>query len=269
MQDVPLAIYVYAFTSSHLSQLPLVKIDEENQRTPLLGVDDEHPLSFYQYEGLNAIISSVSLQDFIGETGELNVQNIAWLTPRACRHALVIDQLTLQSPVYPLSFGTLFSNLDALQQEMAQRSVEILHFLKLIDGCDEWSLEATLDQKKAVDYLFEQGLKDGRFLLPEGAGRRHLEEQKIRRFLTSDMSTWLESCLAKLDNDLLPLIRESRSRRLLDNKVLHEAYLVPVEHVQVFKDIVSLIESHYQVYGLNFRLTGPWAAYSFCQSKTQ
>ncbi len=246
-----LAIYLYGFT------LP------DSVAPSILGVDDEHFISVHQYAGLNAVISSVVLGDFTGEVGENNVQNIAWLTPRACRHALVIDKLMEQGSVYPLSFGTLFSNLSALEQEMKHRSTQVLAVLQHIAGCQEWSLEATLDRKQAVDALLAEGLQSGHFCLPDGAGRRHLEEQKLRRTLTADLNRWLAESLAFLQNELSPLTRDFRSRRLSDDKVLHWAYLLPVEKVAVFQQQVSAISSHYEAYGFNFRMTGPWAAYSF------
>jgi hypothetical protein len=101
--------------------------------------------------------------------------------------------------------------------------------------------------------------------LPEGAGRRHLEEQKLRRTLTADLNAWLAECLDSLQNELRPLMRDFRSRRLLDDKILHWAYLLPVEQVAAFQQQVSNITSRYEVYGFSFRVTGPWAAYSFCQ----
>jgi len=246
-----LAIYLYGFT------LP------DSVAPSILGVDDEHFISVHQYPGLNAVISSVVLGDFTGEVGENNVQNIAWLTPRACRHALVIDKLMEQGSVYPLSFGTLFSNLSVLEQEMKHRSTQVLAVLQHIAGCQEWSLEATLDRKQAVDALFSEGLQSGRFCLPDGAGRRHLEEQKLRRTLTTDLNRWLAECLTSLQNELSPLMRDFCSRRLSDDKVLHWAYLLPVEKVAVFQQQVSAISQNYEAYGFNFRVTGPWAAYSF------
>lgn len=172
-----LAIYLYGFTSPDLV-VPSI-----------LGVDDEHLISAHQYAGLNAVFSSVVLGDYTGDVGEKNVQNIAWLTPRACRHGLVIDKLMEQGAVYPLSFGTLFSNLSALEQEMKRRSTQVLAVLQHIAGCQEWSLEATLDRKQAVDTLLAEGLQSGRFCLSDSAGRRHLEEQKLRRTLTGELNT--------------------------------------------------------------------------------
>lgn len=247
------AIYLYGFT------LP------NSVAPPIFGVDNQHPISAHQCAGLNAAISSVLLSDFTGEIGENNVQNVAWLTPRACRHALVVDKLMVQGPVYPLPFGTLFSSLSALEQEMQYRSTEVLEVLRHITGCQEWSLEATLDRKQAVDSLFAEGLHSGRFCLPEAAGRRHLEEQKLRRTLTAELNDWLAQCLTSLQDELRPLMRDSRSRRLLDDKVLHWAYLLSEGEVAAFQQQVADIADRYEAYGFSFRVTGPWAAYSFCQ----
>jgi hypothetical protein len=248
-----LAIYLYGFT------LP------GSTSPPILGVDDQHPLKVHQCGGLNALISSVALGDFTGEAGETNLQTISWITPRACRHGQVIDRLMEQGPVYPLPFGTLFSGLSSLEQEMMRRSAEVLSALQHIAGCQEWSLEATLDRKLAVDSLLAEGLQSGRFCLPEASGRRHLEEQKLRRALTSDLNDWLTQCLTSLQNELRPLMRDFHSRRLLDDKVLHWAYLLPVEKTAAFQQQVSNITERYGAYGFCFRVTGPWAAYSFCQ----
>ena len=247
------AIYLYGFT------LP------NSVAPPILGVDNQHPIGTHQCAGLNAVISSVPLSDFTGEIGETNVQNVAWLTPRACRHALVADRLMVQGPVYPLPFGTLFSSLIALEQEMQCRSVEVLDVLRHITGCQEWSLEATLDRKQAVDSLFAEGLHSGRFCLPEAAGRRHREEQKFRRNLAPELTDWLAQSLPTLQEELPPMMSDFRSRRLLDDKVLHWAYLLSEEKVAAFQQQVTNIADRYETYGFSFRVTGPWAAYSFCQ----
>ncbi|MDD5271147.1 MAG: GvpL/GvpF family gas vesicle protein [Methylovulum sp.] len=248
-----LAIYLYGFT------LPGAAAPQ------VLGVDDEHPLSLYTHAGLDALVSSVALGDFTGEVGENNVQDLAWLTPRACRHALAIEKLMAQGPVYPVPFGTLFSNADALAQEMARRCAEVLAVLQYITGCQEWALEALLDRKQAVEALLAEGLHSGRFCLPESAGRRHLEEQKLRRTLMADLDGWQAYCLDLLQNDLQPLMRDFRSRRLLDDQVLHWAYLLPEGKVAAFLQQVEDISRRYESYGFSFRVTGPWAAYSFCQ----
>ena len=251
-----LAIYLYGFTLPEL--IP----------PTVLGIDNEHSISVHCCANLNAIISTTALADFTGELGETNLQNVAWLTPRAYRHAQVIDQCMEQGAVYPLSFGTLFSNIDALEQEMHRRAADVLAVLNHITGCQEWALEATLDRKQAVDTLLTEGLVSGRFSLPDSVGRRHLEEQKLRRRLTADLNDWLVECLTTLQAELQPFMRDFRARRLVDDKIVNWAYLLPVEQAEGFRQQVEDISHRYAVYGFNFRITGPWAAYSFCQLTT-
>jgi hypothetical protein len=253
MTETVLAIYLYGFTLSEVIE------------PKVLGVDNSHAVSTHRYADLNAIISPVALADFTGEVGEDNLQNVAWLTPRACRHALVIDKTMLSGSVYPVPFGTLFSNLQALEQEMQRRTTEVTTVLKHITGCEEWAVEASLERKQAVDALFSQGLQSGRFVLPDSVGRRHLEEQKLRRTLNNELNAWLVDCLSTLQSELMALAYDFRERRLSEEKVLHWAFLLPVEQVSAFQAQVADLTECYASYGFNFRVTGPWAAYSFCR----
>jgi hypothetical protein len=148
---------------------------------------------------------------------------------------------------------------------MQRRAKDVLAILEHISGCEEWALEATLDRKQAIERLFVEGLQLGRFVLPESAGRRHLEEQKLRRSLNNELNDWLVDCLTAWQTELSTMARDFRSRRLSDEKVLHWAYLLPVEKVPTFQEHVADLTERYASYGFSFRVTGPWAAYSFCQ----
>ncbi|MFZ2725977.1 MAG: GvpL/GvpF family gas vesicle protein [Methylococcaceae bacterium] len=254
------AIYLYGFThyangfTQGLPKLPVIN-----------GIDDSHAITSHTYADLTAIISAVALADFTGEVGEENLQNVAWLTPRACRHALVIEQCMREAAVYPVPFGTLFSNLIALEQEMQRRSHDVLAVLEHILGCEEWAVDASLDRKQAIEALFTQGVASGRFVLPESAGRRHLEEQKIRRQLNNELNDWLAELLNSWQTDLNAQARDFCERRLAEDKILHWAYLMPIAGVTDFQARLAELGSRYADYGFNFRITGPWAAYSFCQ----
>jgi hypothetical protein len=238
------AIYLYGFTLSDSSL-------------------SSEAVMIYQYAGLAAMISLVDVAEFTGELGELNLQNVEWLTPRVCRHGWVIEKFSQQGAVYPLPFGTLFSSFAALQQTMSQRAEQVLSKLEQIAGCQEWALEASLDRQQAVEVLLAEGLANGRFSLPETLGRRHLEEQKLRRHLLGQLNDWLAECLAAQWQILMRLARDARQRKLGDDKVLNWAFLLAQEHLPAFELQIALLSQHYQPYGFQFRLTGPWAAYSF------
>jgi len=230
------------------------------------GVDENRPTQVHAVGGLSAVVSWVALEDFTGATGEANLQDIAWLGPRACRHAVVVEQVMAVAPVFPLPFGTLFSSLTVLEQEINRRSGEISAVLEKVAGCQEWSVQGSLDRNAAVDYRLVDGLQSGRLKLPDAIGRRHLEEQKIRRQLASDLDDWLSERLESLQQELAGFARDFRQRRLTENKVSHWAFLVPEGQVEAFQIKLGQMTREQEAFGLALRLTGPWPPYTFSQS---
>lgn len=246
------AVYLYCFTQQGLPVLPGPAVDENR------------PVTIFEHRGLTAVISSVCLNDYIGETGETHLQDIAWVGPRACRHAAVVEQVMVRGPVFPLPFGTLFSSLAALEQEITQRSAEVASTLRHLSDCQEWAVEGTLERKLALDALFADGLQSGRIRLPDARGRRHLEEQRLRRELALDLDAWTRQQLELLQTEITPLARDFRCRRLLNGRILHWAFLLPVTQVEAFRRQVDESACRLQDYGLTVRLSGPWPPYSFC-----
>ena len=251
--DSTQAIYLYGFVPS-------------NRVAPAMqGIDDAHSLELHACDGLIAVVSLVSLVDFESIDSEDNTQYLSWLTPRACRHSAVIDKVMEQGAIYPLSFGTLFSSVDALEQVMRQRSNDVSAALQHIADCQEWSLEVTVDRNQAVDNLLGEELSSGRISLPEASGRRHLEEKKLRRNLHAGLSDWMESTLVAIYERIEPMTRDACQRKLSDQKVMHWAFLIPEDGAASFLPHIDQIATDYQSFGFNFRLTGPWAAYSFAR----
>lgn len=248
------AVYLYCFT---LPGLPA-------PAGP--GVDEQRPILVHTHGGIAAVVAGVRVGDFTGEQGESHLRDIAWLGPRALRHAAVVEQAMAAGPVFPLPFGALFSGWVALDQAIEDRAAEITDSLRRVADCQEWSVEGTLDRQQAVTFLLKEGLQSGRFQLPEAAGRRHLEEQKLRRNLAAELNGWLEQRFLAMQQELAGLSRESRSRRLLEERILHWAYLVPAHQSEAFRRTVSAMTDLHAASGLRLRLTGPWPPYTFCQS---
>lgn len=248
------ALYVYAFTWP-------------GQPVPAgPGMDENQRIQIHTHSGIAALVAEVDVRDFTGDLGERHLQDIAWLGPRACRHAAVLDQAMATGPVFPLPFGTLFSGWSALEQAIEQRSAEITNTLRQVADCQEWSVEGTLNRKQAVDFLLAEGLRSGLHRLPEASGRRHLEEQKLRRTLAAQLEDWLDPRIIEIHRDLITFCRDSRPRRLLNDRVFHWAFLVPVNQIEAFRQTLDVITDSQASTGLNLRLTGPWPAYSFCKT---
>ena len=248
------ALYLYGFT------WPDLPVPEG------YGADANQRIQTHAHGGIAALVAEVDACDFTGDLGEQHLRDVAWIGPRACHHAAVLDRAMAHGPVFPLPFGTLFSGWEALEQAIEQRATEISNTLRHVANCQEWSVEGVLNRKQAVDFMLAEGLRSGCHRLPEATGRRHLEEQKLRRALAEQLEAWLNPRIADIHRELAALSRDSRTRRLLNDRILHWAFLVPVHQAEAFRQTVGAITYSQAPTGLSLRLTGPWPAYTFCQT---
>ncbi len=73
----------------------IVKNGEQATRMiPSGGIDELQAPFFQSFGKVAAILNLVSQAEFCGPAGETNLQDLAWLAPRACRHQAVIEQVT-------------------------------------------------------------------------------------------------------------------------------------------------------------------------------
>lgn len=230
------------------------------------GVEEGHPPFSHEYGGLAALVSEVPVALFAGKAGETNLQDIAWVGPRACRHEAVIEQAMTGGPVYPLPFGTLFSSLAALEEKMAICREGIETVLKRVAGCEEWGVKGTLDRPEALDALLRARLESGRLALPEAPGRRHLEARRQRRTLEPELPRWLDHLISTLETELHPLARGRVHRRTVGTEGggFNWAFLVPAAGAEAFGQRLAEATQRYAASGLTLHCTGPWPPYSFC-----
>jgi hypothetical protein len=146
------------------------------------GVDGQHPLSvFRRFPDLCAVLSEVALEDFCGPLVELQMQQLAWVGPRACRHEDVVEKVMRHSPVLPARFGTLFSTLESLGEFLARHRKAISQFLDKVALQEEWSVKGLLDRGHAGQALVAESMaaRQGQLaVLPPGT--RYFQEQLIR-----------------------------------------------------------------------------------------
>ena len=58
-----------------------------------IGVDGQCAVGVRACGEIGAVFSEVELAEFCGETAEARLQDLAWLGPRVCRHAAVIEEV--------------------------------------------------------------------------------------------------------------------------------------------------------------------------------
>ncbi|MCF7985711.1 MAG: GvpL/GvpF family gas vesicle protein [Thiohalocapsa sp.] len=231
----------------------------------LPAVDEARPLRLQCHGGLIALTSRVCRADYEGEAGEANLADIAWVGPRALRHQAVLEAAQASTTIMPLPFGTLFSCESALEHEMLQRRDEIESVLRRLAGCVEWAVQGMLDRRAAVDVRVRQAIAAGRYVPAASPGRRHLEEQRLRRALERDLDDWANTAAAGLLESLRALSAGFVERRVQATGALafNWAFLVPDAAAAAFHERLDTRRHALAEQGLDVACKGPWPAYSF------
>ncbi|WP_058557737.1 GvpL/GvpF family gas vesicle protein [Thiohalocapsa sp. ML1] len=255
--DADEAVYLYGFVSDSgaASGLP----------PALPAVDPERPLGLYRHAGLIALVSPVRRTDFDGDDGAANLADIGWVGPRALRHQAVLDAALAEAAVYPLPFGTLFSSPAALAAEMELRRDDIGAALARLAGCAEWAVQGELDRDAALDALVRDAIVAGDWTPPAAPGRRHLEEQRLRRELDAELDNWAEAAAATLADALAAASRGHAQRRIPAGQTLafNWAFLVPTDGLDDFHAAIDTTGPVLAGHGLRVVCKGPWPGYSF------
>ena len=235
------------------------------------GIDGEHPLVIESIGDVAAIFSEVNLEDFSGPEARNNLENLAWVAPRALRHEEVVLAAMEQGLVLPVRFGTVFSSLGAI--EPLRRCQDIFaEFFRDIAGKREWTLKGYADLPRVRAQLAEVRLAEQKERLAElSPGKRYFLEQKIKGAVDRDMTSWLK----ETERDIVSLVREVSDRfsscRLQSREVtgkdeemfFHSALLVPDRSATIMQSLTHEWNERREALGLRMELSGPWPPYHF------
>jgi hypothetical protein len=228
--------------------------------------------------------------------GEKNLQDLAWLAARACRHQAVLEQVMRLGPVLPARFGTLFSSPASLGCFLGKHEAAIARFLERVGSQQEWSVKGFLDPARAeAEWLARRRPEERRLQAaaprpmaeaewlsqwsPEepappapSPGAAYLQEQSLRMQAKQALDDRLAEACDGLFNELSPLASEIVPGRFLARlmpeaareMVLNWALLLPAAAVPDFRGRIERANSQQNSDGLAFEVSGPWPPYSFC-----
>ncbi len=258
---------LYLFCLARLSLLP-----------PLPGAGlDGRPLCLASLGDLAAIYCDVPLEEYCGPEAAQNLQDLSWVGPRACRHQKVVEAVMRNSPVLPARFGTLFSCRERLEQLLRVHHDTVARFLDRVADQEEWAVKGLLTRALALEtHLAQRLAQEGDRLEGLPAGRRYLEEQRLRRGVERELPRWLREVCQELGAALQDCALHWVQGRLSDRggngsgqeMILNWAYLVPKAAAAGFKARIEAANRLHSPNGLVFECTGPWPPYSFSPSLT-
>jgi hypothetical protein len=268
------AYYLYGFTTAGtggaaepphggpVADLDLGEIDggEEERSRPVVWTCGK----------LAAVVRPVATAEFCGPTAEKNLQDVAWLAPRACRHQAVLDAILHRGAVWPARFGTLFSSLASLGAFVRQHETTIAGFLTRTAGHEEWAVQGWLDRARAeTDLLHGLRAASAGGLSP---GLAYLQERRLHQHLRGSCDERITAVSDWLADQLGGYAQEATPRRILSGDtasheremVWHWAFLLPRAAVAGFRERIDGANATPHLAGLSFEISGPWPAASFC-----
>jgi hypothetical protein len=214
------------------------------------GIDEPHPPFFRRSGRVAAVLSRVSQSEFCGSPGEKNLQDLAWLAPRACRHEAVLE-----------SFMRLHESAMG-------------RFLERVAGQEEWAVKGFFDQARAESDWLAQWRCEKPCRTDSPPGLAYLQEQSLRLQAREALDDRLAKVCGDLESELSLVASDMAPRRILARErpeagremILNWALLLPSAAVADFRGRVERVNAQEPLGGLAFEVSGPWPPYSFCQA---
>lgn len=235
------------------------------------GLNDGAPLLTKDFANVSAVVSEVPLNEYCGESAENNLQDLAWVGPRALRHAEIIEFVRSYSPVLPSRFGTLFSSEESLKKLLEWNAGKIDRFLDAVSGNDEWSVKVVSSRASIVGKLFADKLAgQSEALAGMAPGLRYFKERQLRTAVEKEVGDWLRAILTAVATELTQCSEDWQKREIAGGQeeadmviVANWAFLVDREVEEDFKRCLSRANAKHTRSGLLFEVSGPWPPYSF------
>lgn len=231
------------------------------------GVDGRHATRLRVCGESCAAYCEVDLDEFVGERADAQLQDLAWLGPRVCRHEVVIEQIMKQAPVLPARFATLFSSPDHLDQFVLEHREGIAGFFTELAGQQEWAVKGLFDRAGALERLSHPAQEE-----PAGSlGGRYLQKRRIRVQAERELNQRLRMFSQHLAAALGAHAGAFRERKVVapaaeetaTQVVLNWAFLISPEALDDFRASLQRFNDGEAFPGLLLALSGPWPPYSF------
>ncbi len=244
------------------------------------GIDEKGEVFTRTYQGLEAVVSMVPLEEFDSETIQVKARNdLQWIKEKAVIHETVIEEAMRDGgeilSLIPMKFGTIFKEEKALRGTLKKHREQFMKTLKKLEGRQEWGVKAYLTDQQ----MFEQAVKDNNAAIQNKAGEiarwpegmAFFMEEELREVIAREVSKELNHVVEGLYESLSRHAESSVQNHVLGREltgkrepmVFNAAYLVPAGKIEEFEEAARRLNQEIRNKGLNLEFNGPWPAYHF------
>lgn len=254
---------LYLFCLTRASSLPKM----EDELLPNFS-----PLFIHPFQAFNAILSWVPEKEYQEQSVDSNLINTEVFLQRIFFHERVVEKIMCDDAVFPIGFGTLFSSIASLEEQILTHQTFITSCLTNLNQKEEYAVRVYLHQDKALESLLSTMLQERESSwASSSSGVQYLKKQQlhneIQRNLNQHLGGMLDEVLSIFHGYATDFKNRKNTAQASDihgTSIFHWAFLIPRGGSLLFKEQVELMNDKYNLFGLHFVLTGPWPAYSFC-----
>lgn len=218
-------------------------------------------LEVLEHHGLQAVVSTVDLDEY-GEDGlRANLEQLEWLETTARTHDAVIKAVSDHGPVAPMRLATIFLNDANLQRRLDEWFSALEQALDRVEGRLEWSVKvlSPSNAEKVAAGQAPRPVSGAEYLRQKKA---QVEQRTALEADAYEQAGAIEDAL--LDQAVAVRVLAAQDPRLTGHQgtmVLNAAYLVEQADGESFLDEVRAQAAQYP--GLVVDVGGPWPPYSF------
>jgi hypothetical protein len=233
------------------------------------GLGDS-PIEVVSQGGLDAVVSTVDLDEFGEDALRRNLEDLAWLERVARRHDDVVHAVARRGPAAPLRLATICLGDDGVRRRLDEWHDAMTTVLDRIDARSEWSVKVVLPARPST----EPAAGEGEATSGPGSGAAYLMRKKRQ---TEQRATADQDAAAQADRVYDTLGRAAVAGRRLPPQdprlsghqgtmTLNAAFLVDDDASTAFTDAVAAVSSELPDGAL--QVAGPWPPYSFATLDT-
>lgn len=224
-----------------------------------------------ELDGVAAAVSRVPGDAYAPAAIEPRLGDLGWVSEQGVQHERVVAWFVDHAQILPVRLLTLYSSLDTLRDDAAERTPAIRERMRRFQGRREWDVKVSYRPavlERRIGEVSEAVAALDRELTEASPGRRYLLQRKRADLATAELGRSARELADRFYASLgprvehaarVPLPREAAELPVVLNAaLLVRADAEPELHAHVAAEAGRLAEL-----GLEVAFSGPWAPYRF------
>ncbi|MCL7745810.1 GvpL/GvpF family gas vesicle protein [Halalkalibacter alkaliphilus] len=265
LKDEPTYVYALVPTS-------------EKDRIPLIerrGVDDQNSVFLSQFGEIIVVACKLNADDYSKENLEQHAQNPNWVKAKATHHHEIIKEIHDHCTVLPLKFCAIYSNKDAINEELNKKKEDICRLFSLFKDRAGWNVKIYYQKEMFIKYMnnhnvaLQEMKQEIQILSP---GKQFLMKKKydlqLDQIVNQEVKSLTDNIQTRLmkssDNYVSKKIWNKQITNKKEDMVSNSVYLIHNDKaLKNFKQDIEQIQKDYKELGFLIDCTGPWPPYDF------